>query len=67
MNRAAWAGVAAIIAVATGAFVTSAGLRPNATAHLASTAHATEGGSTIYYQHPDGKPLYSLKPTKAPD
>jgi Cu(I)/Ag(I) efflux system membrane fusion protein len=67
MMRAAWAGAAAIIAAATGAFVTSAGLRPNATAHLVSTANATEGGSTIYYQHPDGKPLYSLKATKAPD
>jgi membrane fusion protein, copper/silver efflux system len=67
VKRAAWAGAAAIAAVATGAFVASAGLRPNATAHLVSTAKAAEGGSTIYYQHPDGKPLYSLKPTKAPD
>jgi Cu(I)/Ag(I) efflux system membrane fusion protein len=67
MNRAASAGAAAIIAVATGAFVASAGLHPNATAHLVSTANAMDGGSTIYFQDPDGKPLYSLKPAKTPD
>jgi Cu(I)/Ag(I) efflux system membrane fusion protein len=67
MNRTAWAGVAAIIAVATGAFVASDGLQPNAPAHLVSTANAMDGGSAIYFQDPDGKPLYSLKPTKAPD
>jgi membrane fusion protein, copper/silver efflux system len=67
MNRAAWAGAAAIAAVATGAFVASAGLRPNATAHLVSAANALDGGATIYFQDPDGKPLYSLTPTRTPD
>jgi Cu(I)/Ag(I) efflux system membrane fusion protein len=67
MNRAVWAGAAAIIATATGAFIASAGLRPDATAHLVSTANASDGGTTIYFQDPDGKPLYSLTPAKTPD
>ena len=67
MNRAAWAGAAAIVAVATGAFIASAGLRSNAATHLVSTANASDGGRTIYFQDPDGKPLYSLTPTKTPD
>jgi Cu(I)/Ag(I) efflux system membrane fusion protein len=67
MNRAVWAGAAAIIATATGAFIASAGLRPDATAHLVSTANASDGGTTIYFQEPDGKPLYSLTPAKTPD
>jgi membrane fusion protein, copper/silver efflux system len=67
MSRVVWAGAAAIIAAATGAFVASDGLRPNATTHLVSTANAMDGGSTIYFQDPDGKPLYSLKPAKTPD
>src|SRR5262249_42322904 len=67
MTRAMWAGAAAVIAVATGAFVASAGLRPNATSHLVSAARAMDGGTTIYFQDPDGKPLYSLTPKKTPD
>jgi Cu(I)/Ag(I) efflux system membrane fusion protein len=67
MNRAMWAGAAAIVAVATGAFVASEGLRPNATARLVSIANAKNGGTTIYFQDPDGKPLYSLTAKTAPD
>lgn len=67
MNRAAWAGAAAIIAVATGAFIASASLRSNAATHLVSAANASDGDRTIYFQDPDGKPLYSLTPTKTPD
>jgi Cu(I)/Ag(I) efflux system membrane fusion protein len=67
MNRALWAGAAAIIAVATGAFVASIGLRPDATPPLVSAARAADGSATVYYQDPDGKPRYSLTPRKAPD
>src|SRR4029077_8133186 len=67
INRALWAGAAAIIAVATGAFVASIGLRPDATPPLVSAARAADGSATVYYQDPGGKPRYSLTPMKAPD
>jgi Cu(I)/Ag(I) efflux system membrane fusion protein len=66
MNRAKWAGAAAITAVAIGAFVAGVGLRPSATA-LVSVASAMDGGAPIYYQDPDGKPFYSLTPKTTPD
>jgi len=34
---------------------------------LASPAAAQTGGDPIYYQDPDGRPFYSLTPTKTPD
>jgi membrane fusion protein, copper/silver efflux system len=67
MNRASWAGATAIIAVAIGAFVAGVSLRPNATAHMVSAASAMDSAATIYYQDPDGKPLYSPTPKKTPD
>jgi len=67
MNRAVWAGAAAITAVATGAFVAGIGVRPNAIAHLVSAASAMDGGATLYYQDPDGKPLYSSTPKNTSD
>jgi Cu(I)/Ag(I) efflux system membrane fusion protein len=67
MNRTPRAGAAAIIAVATGAFVASIGLRPDATSRLVSAARAADGRATVYYQDPDGKPFYSLAPKTAPD
>jgi Cu(I)/Ag(I) efflux system membrane fusion protein len=67
MNRALWAGAAAIFAAASGAFVASAGLWPNAKTRLVSAANAMDSGTPIYFQDPDGKPLYSLTPQKTPD
>src|SRR5579859_632631 len=66
MKRASWTGAAAIIAVATGAFVAGVSLRPDATARPVSAAKAADGGVPIYYQDPDGKPFYSLTPKKTP-
>ena len=34
---------------------------------VATPAVAQTSGEPIYYQDPDGKPLYSLTPTKTPD
>lgn len=34
---------------------------------VVSLAAAAEGGTTIYYQDPDGKPFYSREPKKTPD
>jgi membrane fusion protein, copper/silver efflux system len=67
MTRAVWAGATAIIAVATGAFIAGDALRSNATAQFVSAARAMDGGTTIYFQDPDGKPLYSLTPKRTPD
>ncbi|WGD56280.1 efflux RND transporter periplasmic adaptor subunit [Bradyrhizobium sp. CB1650] len=59
---------AAILAAAGAAFSTGAILRGNPFADAATTsATAAEAGATIYYQDPDGKPLYSLTPRKTPD
>jgi membrane fusion protein, copper/silver efflux system len=35
--------------------------------HAISPAGAEDAGAAIYYQDPDGKPLYSLTPKKTPD
>jgi Cu(I)/Ag(I) efflux system membrane fusion protein len=68
MSRARKAGVAAaILAAVTGALITEIDLRPNARAHLVSSSTAMDTGVTIYFQDPDGKPLYSLAPKKTPD
>lgn len=62
------AGVAAAIAAVTGAFV---GVRhlpsPAGSGTLISTAVAQTADEPVYYQDPDGKPIYSLTPRKAPD
>jgi membrane fusion protein, copper/silver efflux system len=66
----AGAAVAAVIAAAGGGF---AGVRGHldstaaSTLALASPAAAQTGDEPIYYQDPDGRPLYSLTPKKAPD
>jgi membrane fusion protein, copper/silver efflux system len=67
MSRAVWAGAAAVIAVATGAFVAGTSPRPNATTHLVSAASAMDSGTAIYFQDPDGKPFYSLTPKTTAD
>jgi Cu(I)/Ag(I) efflux system membrane fusion protein len=69
MNRAIAAGAAAAICAAAGAALLAGGI-PRATpfaASVVSVATAAEGGAAIYYQDPDGKPLYSVTPKKTQD
>jgi membrane fusion protein, copper/silver efflux system len=72
MNRAAFtsATVAALIAAAGGGFIAGrAQHQPADTPGMAvvTPAAAQTTGAAIYYQDPDGRPLYSLTPTKTPD
>ena len=69
MNRAiAMGAAAAICAVAGAAWLFGAVPRAKPfAASVVSLATAGEGGATIYYQDPDGKPFYSLTPKKSPD
>jgi membrane fusion protein, copper/silver efflux system len=72
MKRAllACATVAAAIAVAAGGFIGARGhlhLTGAASVALVSTATAQTSADPIYYQDPDGRPLYSLAPMKTPD
>ena len=72
MRRAllATAAVAAAIAVAAGGFIGARGhlhLTSAASVALVSTATAQTSTDPIYYQDPDGRPLYSLTPQKTPD
>jgi Cu(I)/Ag(I) efflux system membrane fusion protein len=69
MKRAIVMGTAAAICAAAGAaFFAGAIPRTNPLAGSSmSAAIAAESGATIYYQDPDGKPLYSLTPKKTPD
>jgi Cu(I)/Ag(I) efflux system membrane fusion protein len=72
MNRAVLtsAAVAALIAAAAGGFVAGRAKRPLVeTSDMAAVtqAPAQTGGAPIYYQDPDGRPLYSLTPNKTPD
>ncbi len=61
---------AALIAAAGGGFIAGRSQHQPAEgaslAVLASVAAQTDG-ATIYYKDPDGRPLYSLTPKKAPD
>jgi Cu(I)/Ag(I) efflux system membrane fusion protein len=69
MNRAVAMGVAAAMCAAAGAALL-AGALPRAkpfAGPIVSLAAAGEGGATIYYQDPDGKPLYSPTPKKTRD
>jgi membrane fusion protein, copper/silver efflux system len=72
MNRAVLASVsvAALIAAAGGGFITGHAQRqPAGTSGMAvvTQAAAQTSGEPIYYQDPDGRPLYSPMPTKTPD
>jgi Cu(I)/Ag(I) efflux system membrane fusion protein len=72
MNRAVFtsATVAALIAAAGGGFITGRAQRqPAETPGMAVVmpAAAQTSDAPIYYQDPDGRPLYSLTPTKTPD
>ena len=71
MNRSILAGaaVAAVIAAASGAFIAVRGHlhSPSATGALVSAALAQSSEDPIYYQDPDGKPIYSLTPKTTAD
>jgi Cu(I)/Ag(I) efflux system membrane fusion protein len=72
MNRVVFtsATVAALIAAAGGGFITGRAQRqPAETSSMAAVtpAAAQTSGAPIYYQDPEGRPLYSLTPTKTPD
>jgi membrane fusion protein, copper/silver efflux system len=72
MNRAVFtsATVAALIAAAGGGFIAGRAQRqPAETPDMAvvTPAAAQTSGAPIYYQDPDGRPLYSLTPAKTPD
>ena len=70
MSRAVFtsAAVAALIAAA-GGFIAGRAQHPPAETSMAvvTQAAAQSGGTPVYYQHPDGKPYYSLTPMKTPD
>ena len=70
MSRAVFtsAAVAALIAAA-GGFIAGRAQHPPAETSMAvvTQAAAQSGGTPVYYQHPDGKPSYSLTPMKTPD
>src|ERR1700716_1648353 len=72
MNRAVFtsATVAALIAAAGGGFITGRAQRQRAETPgmaVVMPAAAQTSSAPIYYQAPDGRPLYSLTPTKTPD
>jgi membrane fusion protein, copper/silver efflux system len=70
MNRLGLAGAAAAITAAAGAvWMAGDGLRSLPFTHpiVASVAEAADGAAPIYYQDPDGKPLYSPTPQKTSD
>jgi Cu(I)/Ag(I) efflux system membrane fusion protein len=69
MTRSGLAGtVAAIVAAAGAIFVAAGGLpqRPGVIPAISARA-AANSGAPIYFQDPDGKPLYSLTPRKTAD
>ena len=70
MKRSVLVGLAAAVTAATIAGVLSRSYlwpsRETTHAHFIEQARA-EPGAAIYYQDPDGKPFYSLKPKKTPD
>jgi Cu(I)/Ag(I) efflux system membrane fusion protein len=72
MTRAVFtsATVAALIAAAGGGFVAGRAQRqPSEIPGMAvvTPAAAQDSRAPVYYQDPDGRPLYSLTPTKTPD
>jgi Cu(I)/Ag(I) efflux system membrane fusion protein len=72
MTRAVFtsATVAALIAAAGGGFVAGRAQRQPAEIAgmtMATPAAAEDSRAPVYYQDPDGRPLYSLTPTKTPD
>src|ERR1700738_1193393 len=70
MNRAVVASAAAALIAAAGTALVVAGAQrqqPARAIAMAAPAAAEEGRAPIYFQDPDGKPSYSLTPSKTPD
>jgi Cu(I)/Ag(I) efflux system membrane fusion protein len=69
MTRTRLVGTAAAIAAAAGVALFAAGvLRPQPdVGQFVSAASAADAGTPVYYQDPDGKPLYSPTPKKTAD
>ena len=69
MTRLGLTGTAvAIVAAACVAFIAGRELRPSLTDNsVLSDTHAADAGAPIYFQDPDGKPVYSLTPKKTAD
>jgi Cu(I)/Ag(I) efflux system membrane fusion protein len=69
MTRLGFAGAAAAIAAVTGAaFFAGERLQTRPLAiPVVPRAAAADGGATIYFRDPDGKPFYSLTPRKTSD
>ena len=68
MNRAVLASAAAALIAAAGIGFVAGVQRQPARAIAIFTPAAAQGNPTpIYYQDPDGKPSYSLMPSKTPD
>lgn len=72
MNRIIFtsAAVAALIAATAGGFLLGrTRIQSNAAPNMAvvTPAAARDSGTTVYYQDPNGKPLYSLAPKKSQD
>jgi Cu(I)/Ag(I) efflux system membrane fusion protein len=68
MNRAVLATAAAALIAAAGIGFAVGAQRPTPRAvAMIAPAAAEEGGTPIYFQDPDGKPSYSLRPRKTPD
>ncbi|QWG19296.1 efflux RND transporter periplasmic adaptor subunit [Bradyrhizobium sediminis] len=68
MKRAVLAGVAVAAVLAAGAGLIGArGHLHSTKTSLVAPASAQAGGEPIYYQDPDGRPLYSLTPKQTPD
>ncbi|MET4384907.1 Cu(I)/Ag(I) efflux system membrane fusion protein [Bradyrhizobium sp. F1.4.3] len=69
MTRASLMGTAAAIIAAAGVALFAAGAvrRQPDVGQFVSAANAADTDAPIYYQDPDGKPLYSSTPKKTPD
>jgi len=70
MNRAVLtsATVVALIAAGGGFIAGHAQRQPDGTSSMAAaTPAAAQTGAPVYYRDPDGRPSYSLTPTKTPD
>lgn len=68
MKRAIIAGAAAALIAAAGiGFVVNAQRQPGRQHAMAASVAAAAGPAPIYFQDPDGKPIYSLTPRKTPD
>ncbi|QWG14128.1 efflux RND transporter periplasmic adaptor subunit [Bradyrhizobium sediminis] len=68
MKRAVLAGVAVAAVIAAGAgLIGVRGHLHSTETSLVAPASAQTGDEPIYYQDPDGRPLYSLTPKKSPD